>query len=161
MHIRLLSSSTVTPPMIASQQRPLYTVAEMFLKVPRVQPCDWTRGLTRHVVATNNMSLSTVPLSPSSNVDPFTTPKTRTRPTSKNSGHCLECHNGSHSENRDEATLSKPFRKSSRQNMVRNLNFYDKYIWKHRKRHSYIIALRALLLPSLWAISLSSSLTPG
>jgi hypothetical protein len=28
--------------------------------------------------------------------------------------------------------------------MVRNLNSYDKYIRKHRKRHSYTIALRAL-----------------
>ena len=36
-----------------------------------------------------------------------------------NSGHCLECHNGSHSENRDKPTSSKPFRKSSRQTMVR------------------------------------------
>ena len=83
-------------------------------------------------------------ISPYSNVDPFTTHKTRTRRTSKNSGHCLECHNGSHSENRDKPTSSKPFRKSSRQNMVRNLNSYDKYIRKHRKRHSYTIALRAL-----------------
>ena len=69
---------------------------------------------------------------------------TATPLTSKKSGHCLECHNGSHSENRDKATSSKPFRKSSRQNMVRNLNSYDKYIRKHRKRHSYTIALRAL-----------------
>jgi hypothetical protein len=83
-------------------------------------------------------------ISPYSNVDPFTTPKTRTRLTSKNLGHCLEYHNGSHSENRDKATPSKPFRKSSRQNMVRNLIFYDKYTRKHRKRHSYTIALRAL-----------------
>jgi hypothetical protein len=81
-------------------------------------------------------------ISPYSNVDPFT--KTRTQLTSKNSGHCLECHNGSHSENRDKAASSKPFRKSSRQNMVRNLNSYGKYIRKHRKRHSYTIALRAL-----------------
>ena len=58
-------------------------------------------------------------ISPYSNVDPFTTHKTRTRRTSKNSGHCLECHNGSHSENRDKPTSSKPFRKSSRQTMVR------------------------------------------
>jgi hypothetical protein len=28
--------------------------------------------------------------------------------------------------------------------MVRNLNSYDKYIRKHRKRHAYTIALRAL-----------------
>ena len=57
----------------------------------------------------------------------------------------MECHNGSHLENRDKPTSSKPFRKSSRQNMVRNLNFYDKYIRKHRKRQFlYTIALRAL-----------------
>ena len=31
-------------------------------------------------------------ISPYSNVDPFTTPKTRTRLTSKSSGHCLECY---------------------------------------------------------------------
>ena len=42
-------------------------------------------------------------ISPSSNVDPFTTPKTRTRLSSKSSGHCLEYHNRSHSENRDKA----------------------------------------------------------
>ena len=83
-------------------------------------------------------------ISPYSNVDPFTTPKTRTRLTSKNLGHCLECHNGSHSENRDIATPFKPIRKSSRQNVERNLNSYDKYIQKHRKRHSYTIALGAL-----------------
>jgi hypothetical protein len=80
-------------------------------------------------------------ISPYSNVDPFTT---RTRLTSKNSGHCLECHNVSHSENRDKATSSKPFGKSSRQNMVRILNLYDKCIRKHRKRHFYTIALRTL-----------------
>ena len=83
-------------------------------------------------------------ISPCSNVYPFTTPKTRTLLTSKNSGHCLECHNRSHSENRDKATSSKPFRKSSRQNMARNLHSYDKYIRQHRKRHSCTIALRAL-----------------
>ena len=83
-------------------------------------------------------------ISPYSNVDPFTTPKTRTRLTSNKSGHCLECHNGHHSENRDKATSSKPFRKLSRHNTVRNLNSYDKYIRKHRKRHSYTIAVRAL-----------------
>ena len=83
-------------------------------------------------------------ISPYSNVDPFTAPKTRTRLISKNLGHCLECHNGSHSENRDKPTSSKLFRMSSRQNMPRNLNFYDKYIRKDRKRHSYTIALRAL-----------------
>ena len=50
----------------------------------------------------------------------------RTWSTSKNSGHCLECHNGSHLENRDKAISSKLFRKSSdRKNMVRNLNSYD------------------------------------
>ena len=38
----------------------------------------------------------------------------------------------------------KPFRKSSRQNMARNLNSYDRNTRKHRKRHSYTIALRAL-----------------
>ena len=75
-------------------------------------------------------------ISPYSNVDPFTTPKTRTRLTSKNLGHCLECHNGSHSENRDIATPFKPIRKSSRQNVERNLNSYDKYIRKLRKKHS-------------------------
>ena len=69
---------------------------------------------------------------------------TATPLTSKKSGHCLECHNGSHSENRDKATSSKPFRKLSRHNTVRNLNSYDKYIRKHRKRHSYTIAVRAL-----------------
>ena len=47
---------------------------------------------------------------------------TRTRPTSKNSDDYLECHTGSHSENRDKATPPKLVRKSSRQNMMRNLN---------------------------------------
>ena len=59
---------------------------------------------------------------PPSNVDPSTTSNTRTRPTSKNSDHYLECHTGSHSENRDKATPPKLVRKSSRQNMMRNLN---------------------------------------
>jgi hypothetical protein len=51
---------------------------------------------------------------------------------------------GMSSENRVKATSSKPFRKSSRQNMTRNLNSSDKYTRKHRKSHSYTIALRAL-----------------
>jgi hypothetical protein len=83
-------------------------------------------------------------ISPSSNVDPSITSNTRTRSTSKNAGHCLECHNGSQSENRDKATSFKPIRKSSRQNIVRNLNFYEKYIRNDRKRRSHAIALRAL-----------------
>ena len=63
----------------------------------------------------------------------------------KNSGCCLERHTGSHSENRDKATPSKPVRKSSKQNILRNLNHVNRRVRKHRKRSSYTLAMRALV----------------
>lgn len=84
-------------------------------------------------------------ISPSSNVDMSTTSNTRNRPTSRNSGHCLECHTGSHSENREKATPSKPLGKSSRQNMLRNVNHFNRHVRKHRKRSFYTRVMRALL----------------
>ena len=63
----------------------------------------------------------------------------------KNSGCCLERHTGSHSENRDKATPSKPVRKSSRQNILRNLNHVNRRVRKHTKRSSYTLAMRALV----------------
>ena len=60
----------------------------------------------------------------------------------KNSGHCLECHTGSHSENGDKATPSKRVRKS---NMLLNLNNFNRFVRKHRKRSSYNHAMGGLL----------------
>jgi hypothetical protein len=63
-------------------------------------------------VGTATSSTMVEMISPSSNVDPFITPKTRTRLTSKDSGHCLESHNGSHSalfEGRDNNRAHEEF----------------------------------------------------
>jgi hypothetical protein len=63
--------------------------------------------------------------------------------------------------NLDIATSSKRFRKSSRQNMVRNLNSYDKYIRKHMKEHSYTIPLRALFKLEITILHMKNSSISG
>jgi len=72
----------------------------------------------------------------------------RSRLISTNSGHCKENCTGSHLENEvtvsSKTTPSKLIRKSLRQNMVRNINFYNKHVKKHMKEYSYIKASRAL-----------------
>jgi hypothetical protein len=43
-----------------------------------------------------------------------------------------------------KTTPSKPIRKSLRQNMVRNINVYNKHVKKHMKEYNYMKALSAL-----------------
>ena len=56
--------------------------------------------------------------------------RNKTRPISTNSGHCKENCTGSDLEKEvkvsSKTTSSKPIRKSLRQNMVRNINVYNK-----------------------------------
>jgi hypothetical protein len=65
----------------------------------------------------------------------------RTRLISTNSSHCKENRRGSHLENAmtvsTKITPSKPaaIRKSLRQNMVRNINVYDKHVKKYMRKN--------------------------
>ena len=76
-----------------------------------------------------------------SNVNPFTISQVRPRPSSKNSGNCLENHTGSHLENDDKAEPSKMVGSSNRQCLL-NLNGK---IRKIHKRNSYCSVMNELL----------------
>ena len=58
-----------------------------------------------------------------------------------NSQYLKENHTGSHLENEvtvsSKITPSKPIRKSLRQNMVRNINVYNKHVKKHMNLNKY------------------------
>ena len=113
--------------------------------VVRVYLCEFTEYFSPFICQSISANLTT---STSTNVILSTIFHNRTRPISTNSGHCKDDCTKSHLENEvtvsSKTTPSKPIRKSLRQNMVRNINVYNKQVKKHMKEYNYMKALRAL-----------------
>ena len=65
----------------------------------------------------------------------------RNRPSSINSSHCLERHNGSHSKNRDKTTPQKTI--LMRRNQVRICSF-KQHVKVCKKEATYKVAMKAL-----------------
>ena len=113
--------------------------------VVRVYLCEFTEYFSPFICQSISANLTT---STSTNVILSTIFHNRTRPISTNSGHYKDDCTKSHLENEvtvsSKTTPSKPIRKSLRQNMVRNINVYNKQVKKHMKEYNYMKALRAL-----------------